>query len=739
MTLPRTNRAHAAVVCATIVLAAAPQALAEVELADTQWILDGAAVVEFDIARDELHSLHRPSPQAVVRIASLASAEQVRQYADGFNAANHEPMELTLYVRGRPRNEWSRRFLTRELLVRLSATADPRAIEARALTTLEPLPGLPAGWFIAHTHEVAGALRLAQRLRRDRDVLLAEPQLAKSHQKKLVPNDPFFYSQWHLLNTGQNGGVPGIDVGVTSVWNTYRGAGVVIGVVDDGLQYTHPDLAPNFVPSLSYNFNDDNPDPRPNAATDTHGTPVAGLAGARGNNGIGVSGVAPEAWLAGLRLLGAPTTDAQDAAAIRFQNDSIWVKNNSWGAPDGTGELLGPGPLTANAMLTGATTGRNGKGTVYIFAGGNGLGAGDNVNYDGYANSLYAIAVTAVSDQGQPATYAEPGACLVVAAPASSGIQFCSGGRQAITTTDLTGTDGLNDGATFCELPDAGYTEQFGGTSASAPMVSGVAALLLQANPDLSYRDLAEILMRSATKIVPLDPGWGTNSAGILHHHKFGAGLVNANSALKLAQHWAGLGPLQTLVNGQTNLARPIPDNQTAGITQTFAITNENFRVERVALTVTAPHPRYGDLAITLISPAGTASRLAEVHNSVGPSYQAWPLTTVRHWGEHAKGVWQAQVADLVPGETGTLQALELQIQGSTPQAALTITTVSGSMLPTLAAAAPGWVYYLAGSTNLQSWIPLSRLTINDQGQATYVDISAPYPWRFYRALLAPE
>ena len=154
---------------------------------------------------------------------------------------------------------------------------------------------------------------------------------------------------------------------------------------------------------------------------------------------------------------------------------------------------------------------------------------------------------------------------------------------------------------------------------------------------------------------------------------------------------------------------------------------------------MTAPHPRYGDLAITLISPAGTASRLAEVHNSVGPSYQAWSLTTVRHWGEHAKGVWKAQVADLVPGETGTLQALELQIQGSTPQAALTITTVSGSMLPTLAAAAPGWVYYLAGSTNLQSWIPLSRLTINDQGQATYVDIAAPYPWRFYRALLAPE
>jgi subtilisin family serine protease len=414
----KTNCVQAAAVCLTLALADPDAIAANDDLANTQLIRDGSAVVEFEIALDELHLLHRRAGEAFVKIAPLASAEQLRQYANWLKAAKNEDAELALYERGQPRNEWSRRFLTRDVLVRLSSVADPHAIEARAGAALQAVSGLPS-WFIAHSQDAAGALWLARTLRRERNVLSAEPQLARSHQKKLIPNDRFFASQWHLRNTGQNGGVAGIDINVTNVWNTYLGAGVVIGVVDDGLQYAHPDLAPNYIGSLSYNFNDGNSDPAPNTALDAHGTPVAGLASARGNNAVGVSGVAPQASLAGLRLLGAPTTDSQDAAAILFQNDSVWIKNNSWGAPDGTGQLLGPGPLMVNAMMAGATMGRGGKGVVFVFAGGNGLAAGDNVNYDGYANSLYAIAVTAVTDQGQQAPYAEPGACLVVAAPSS--------------------------------------------------------------------------------------------------------------------------------------------------------------------------------------------------------------------------------------------------------------------------------------------------------------------------------
>src|SRR5208282_1463881 len=224
--MDRTNCGHAAVLCAALALAVPRRALAGDGLADTQWILDGGATVEFEIARDELHRLHGPAGQAVVKIAPLASAEQVRQYANWLNAAKNEDLELTLYERGRPRNQWSRRFLTREVAVRLAPMSDPHAIETRALTALEPVSSSFPGWFIARAHEVGGALSLARRLRQDRDVLLVEPQLARSHQKKLIPDDPFFPYQWHLLNTGQNGGVAGIDLNVTNVWNTYLGAGV---------------------------------------------------------------------------------------------------------------------------------------------------------------------------------------------------------------------------------------------------------------------------------------------------------------------------------------------------------------------------------------------------------------------------------------------------------------------------------------------------------------------------------
>jgi len=157
-----------------------------------------------------------------------------------------------------------------------------------------------------------GALGLAEALRNHASVLQAEPQLARLRQKKLVPNDPLFPQQWHLLNTGQSGGIAGVDLNVAGVWDTLRGTGLTIGIVDDGVQADHPDLSPNFNFALSVNLNS-NPF---NLSYDTHGTPVAGIVAARGNNGLGVSGVAPEASLADIRLLGDWDTDEADRAAM---------------------------------------------------------------------------------------------------------------------------------------------------------------------------------------------------------------------------------------------------------------------------------------------------------------------------------------------------------------------------------------------------------------------------------------
>ena len=147
-----------------------------------------------------------------------------------------------------------------------------------------------------------------------------------------VPNDPLFDEQWHLQNTGQNGGTPGEDINVVPAWNYETGDGVVIGIVDGGLQWDHPDLSAQYRSDLSYDFLDDDPDPYPVGPDDNHGTAVGGSAAADGDNGIGVSGSAPGAELASIRLIGGAVTSQEMADALTYEYQSIDIYNNSWGS-----------------------------------------------------------------------------------------------------------------------------------------------------------------------------------------------------------------------------------------------------------------------------------------------------------------------------------------------------------------------------------------------------------------------
>ena len=136
----------------------------------------------------------------------------------------------------------------------------------------------------------------------------------------------------------------------------------------------------------------------------------------------------------------------------------------------------------------GVSTGRGGKGVIYTLAGGNGLNCQEDVNYDGYANLIQVFAIGAIDYHGAQSSYSEPGACLVVSAPGGDDNQW-------LTTTDLIGSDGDNKNGGGGELSDVNYTQMFGGTSAATPLVSGVIALVLQANTNLNYRDVKEILL----------------------------------------------------------------------------------------------------------------------------------------------------------------------------------------------------------------------------------------------------
>ena len=238
-----------------------------------------------------------------------------------------------------------------------------------------------------------------------------------------------------------------------TAWDTYKGAGVSIGIVDDGLEVAHPDLAPNADTANDYDFNflDDDPSP---GTSDFHGTACAGVAAGRGDNSLGGSGAAPLATLVGMRLIAGATTDADEADAFSYKKDIIAIKSNSWGPYDGGFGAGGPGVVSSAALEDATVTGRGGLGTVFLWAGGNGNQSGDDSNYDGWANSPFAMAVSAITDAGKQSYYSEPGSNMLVCAPSN-------GGNEGVTTTDRVGSTGYNSGAGG-DYTDNSYTRTFG-------------------------------------------------------------------------------------------------------------------------------------------------------------------------------------------------------------------------------------------------------------------------------------
>lgn len=478
------------------------------------------------------------------------------------------------------------------------------------------------------------------------------PLVTDQKSRRLIPNDPLFANQWHLQNTGQSGGTAGADSRATIAWDSYLGNGVVIGIIDDGLEHAHPDLVGRYLADFSYDFNDDDPDPTPTSNFDNHGTAVAGVAAATGNNGLGVSGVAPQASLAGIRLIAGPMTDLMEALALSLHAQDIDIYNNSWG-PFDTGAIGSgsrPGPLTLAALEAGVNDGRGGLGSIFVWAGGNGQGSEDNVNYDGYANSRFTLAVGAIDHRGIQSSYGEPGAPLIISA-------YSSGDTSGITTTDL--------------VANGSYTDGFGGTSSSAPLVAGVVALMLEANPNLGWRDVQNILIDSATQNDPTDSDWVVNGAGRLVNHKYGFGAIDAAAAVVLAENWSNLGPEASASSGVINVGRPIPENSAGGVSSTFTF-DAAINVEYVEIVFDATHTYRGDLTVVLTSPSGTQSILAETRIvDDGQDYDNWVFTSARHWGEAAAGEWTVTVRDLFAGDIGTFDSWQINVFGTSSETAI--------------------------------------------------------------------
>ena len=513
----------------------------------------------------------------------------------------------------------------------------------------------------------------------------ASPAVSAMPQAIVAGSDPLFGDQWHLLNTGLQlgaGGPPeirGEDINVQPAWATTKGAGVRIAIVDEGLEVAHEDLASNVAANgQSYNYVTLSSDPTNDPAdlASGHGTAVAGIAAARDLNNLGVRGVAPRATLVGYNFLQNSTT-SNEVDALTRNAASVSVSSNSWGNPDGTGNVVASSSTWQSAINTGLTKGRGGKGTVYVWAAGNGATGSttcpacvDNSNYDGQANYRGVIAVAAVNDQGMQAKYSESGANLWVSAP---GGEFCN--THTITTTDSTGPAGKNPpdpNTGYIDYPDTKYTRCMNGTSAATPEVSGVVALMLAANPNLGWRDVKIILAQTARKNDSTDAGWANTGGTPIYHfnHKYGFGVVDAAAAVAAAQNWVNVpSPEKTFSTPLTNVATPIPDNNFTGVSSTLAVTNSGIAtIEYVEIIFSAADHTYaGDLDITLTRPTSTVSQLAVGHNceaSRCTPYNGWIFGSARHLGESADGAWTLTVKDVRPADTGTFQSWQLKFYG---------------------------------------------------------------------------
>jgi len=634
-------------------------------------IQDGGRARRFTLALDEVvvrdasgedhpHPLDPPATAATyrARIAGLAGSGTT--------------VLPVLYPEDEARTLAHRRLVTPNVLAEAAEGTSRDALAGRLSLPVESIPAASPQHIVLRAGSPLEALDGLASWRSVPGVASVQVELAHQQAARAMPNDTLAAQQWHLKYQGQSGAVAGTDVNIESAWNypsgisgtnAWRGTGVRIGIVDDGLQTNHPDLSANYEATYSHDWNGNDSDPSPSTSgtVDKHGTSCAGNAAARGNNGTGVSGTAPEATLTGMRLIAAATTDSQEADAMGWHNEVISIKTNSWGPDDDGQTLEGPGTLTQAALANATATGRGGKGTIFTWAGGNGRGYDDNSNYDGYANSIHVIAVGAFDSQAHVSYYSEPGANLVCVVP-SSGASPALG----ITTVDRTGSAGYN---TVSTASGGDYTSTFGGTSSASPTAAGIVALMLQRNPNLGWRDVREILIRSSKRVNSADSGWTSNGAGFRFHHDYGAGLIDATAAVNLSAGWTNLPANATpIVSTQSSLNQTIPDNNATGITRSFVLPSSGaLRVEHVTVKVNISHSYRGDLAITLTSPSGVSDVLSAFHDDSGNDYADWTFSSVRHWGESSAGTWTLKIADLDAGVTGTLNSAELTVRGTTP------------------------------------------------------------------------
>lgn len=544
-------------------------------------------------------------------------------------------------------------------------------------------------------------------------LIMLPPVTPPAQGEPFWPNDPYFFynatempgfpGQWHLVNQGPatidfnstkmiNSG---IDAGLRQAWSAgYTGKGVVIGIVDDGVEGSHEDLKDNYSAKLSRSFLNGviSESQGPILLKDNHGTSVAGVAAARGGNGIGGTGAAPYATIAGLRLLSGSQTDEDEfnacmwGSGLAFNTTTgnftfktkpeIAVKNHSYGAKK---PFVSEESIVLQSL---AKTAANG--VIHVFSAGNDRGtANEDANKTIENSHRDVINVAALGSYGKYSDYSSYGASVFITAPSSRSDYKAFG----ITTTDRTGDNyGYNKysdlntaGDENDAFPKTSYTSTFGGTSSSAPLVSGIMALGKEANPVMDARVAKHVLVLTSTRVDPTDKDWNKNGAGNWFNPNYGFGNINAGKFVENVKKVISVTPQTSYATGtKTLIGKSIAKIGADGV----GGTSENFTfntsmltpalrqpLEGVEVGLNFTHLKRGDLTASITSPYTTKSTLFYSTSGLSADKQdtekaenfGWTFLSNAFWGEDplggtdkTSGTWTITMGDTVGNNVGT-------------------------------------------------------------------------------------
>ncbi|KAK7602711.1 hypothetical protein V9T40_006685 [Parthenolecanium corni] len=472
-------------------------------------------------------------------------------------------------------------------------------------------------------------------------------------------NDFHFSTQWYLQDCRESSSHIQYDLNVVPVWNYYKifGNNIKVMVIDDGLQIDHPDLRRNYDPVFGYDFVDYVDSPLPDKGF-SHGTHMAGIIAMQANNQICGVGIAPLATLGAVRLVEDKViSDDQTAQAFTFQVKDLDISNNSWSMGDDGKALAELSPVIENAIKVAILEGRQSKGLIFVFLTGNEKQNGDTCAHDPYTSLIYTITVAGVKHDGSIISYSER--CSNILVTAYSGDNGYGPTGHIVTTTTNSKCDTWVDG-----------------TSYATAIVSGVVALILEANNDLTWRELQHVFAwTSQVAALAHNKTWFRNKAGLYISQDFGFGLVDAFEAVTFAMFMKHIPSMNSCVLVPKIIKEDAAFNRKQALRIKMAtngcknLPSEVNYIEHVQLMVSVEHQRRGAIQIQLVSPSGTQSTLLEKRpldrSKIG--LKKWFMDTVHLWAESPQGVWSIIFYDRgrLSSAQGTVTEIALIIHGT--------------------------------------------------------------------------